>query len=504
MIPTDGEQTPRSGVGRREQDRRLQKQLSRYQKAFNVGRVITSVLNRETLFEVIIHQVNEAMESERSTVFVYDEPTEDLWSLVAVGLRSKEIRIPSDYGVAGWVFKHRTPVLVNNAYEDPRFYPDVDKKTGFKTRNILCIPLIDWRGNCVGSLQSLNKIAGDFTRDDEELLFSISHYVTVALENMTLYEELVNLNKAKERMINHLAHELRTPLAILKGVLERFEREFPEVRRDKLPGRLARARRNLARLNDIAEKVEDVFHYRKVEDKKLIWGLVEELEDALRLVVDAGQEAPERYRESIEWIREIVRSVYHVEKISLEPISLSSFLGEICRDAALNLGDRDLVIVQNLEKDLTLNMDKEVLRKVVGGILKNAIENTPDEGTIEVKLQENENGLEIRVTDTGVGISEQNQKLILGGFFHTQETLQYSSKHPYSFNAGGAALDLMRAKAFSERFGFTLDFESKRCGFVPEDTDVCPGRISACPNIKTPGDCLGYGGTSFRVLFPTG
>ena len=82
-------------------------------------------------------------------------------------------------------------------------------------------------------------------------------------------------------------------------------------------------------------------------------------------------------------------------------------------------------------------------------LLKNAIENTPDEGKIEVNGQCKDNEIRIDVHDYGVGITSQNQKMIFGGFFHTQDTYLYSSKRPYVFNARGSGSDLLRLKSFS-------------------------------------------------------
>jgi len=206
MTISDKDRPRRISAGRRKDDWIILDRLRRFKKAFHVGQIITSEIDMDALFEVIIHQTNEVMETERSTVFLHDDKTNQLWSLVGVGLKKREIRIPSDYGVSGWVFQHRSPVTVNDAYQDPRFYSEVDKKSRFRTKNIICLPLINWAGQCIGALQSLNKISGDFTEDDRKLLAYISNYVTIALENMRLFEELKDLNKARERAINHLSH----------------------------------------------------------------------------------------------------------------------------------------------------------------------------------------------------------------------------------------------------------------------------------------------------------
>ena len=87
--------------------------------------------------------------------------------------------------------------------------------------------------------------------------------------------------------------------------------------------------------------------------------------------------------------------------------------------------------------------------------------------------------------------------------FHTQDTDLYSSKRHYEFNAGGSGSDLLRLKSFSERFGFSVDFGSTRCRFIPTDGDRCPGRISACHFITNKSECFSSGGSTFSIEFAT-
>ncbi|MDI7261898.1 MAG: histidine kinase, partial [Thermodesulfobacteriota bacterium] len=99
-------------------------------------------------------------------------------------------------------------------------------------------------------------------------------------------------------------------------------------------------------------------------------------------------------------------------------------------------------------------------------------------------------------------ITEENQKFIFDGLFHTQETDLYSSKRPYDFNAGGKGLDLLRIKVYGKRFGFDLSVGSRRCLYLPTDRDLCPGTISACPHCRGVEDCSASGGSTFCVSFP--
>ncbi len=497
-IPCE-DHTRRGPTDRIKDDRVTRDRLRRYKKAFHVGQVITSEMDRDLLFEVIIHQTNEVLESERSTVFLHDDKANQLWSLVGVGLKKKEIRIPSDYGVAGWVFQHRTPVTVNNAYKDPRFYSEVDKKSGFRTRNIICVPLVTWAGHCIGALQSINKNPADFTDDDRELLAYISNYVTIALENMRFFEELKDLNKARERAINHLAHELKTPLALIGAIFERFFKAFKEEGDPKLARMIDRGRRNVKRLVDLQDKIDDILSLRAFSKKDQISHIVESAAD---FVEECREESDTRYTEALALVLERIESVYGVEDPHAEKTTLHELLNNISNDTISSMQERDLEIIRGFEKGHVVNTDEKVLRKVFGGLLKNAIENTPDEGKIEVGLRCTDHEICIDFRDYGLGISSQNQKLIFQGFFHTQDTIAYSTKKPYQFNAGGTGSDLLRTKVFSERYGFSVGFESTKCRFIPDDTDECPGKISECPFIKTRSECLSSGGSTFSVKFP--
>ena len=105
------------------------------------------------------------------------------------------------------------------------------------------------------------------------------------------------------------------------------------------------------------------------------------------------------------------------------------------------------------------------------------------------------------IRDYGVGIIEDAQRRIFEGFFATQDTLDYSSKRAFDFNAGGKGADLLRMKIFAERYDFKIKMESTRCPFIPEETDLCPGAISECRHCNRPEDCFVSGGTTFTLQF---
>jgi signal transduction histidine kinase len=226
------------------------------------------------------------------------------------------------------------------------------------------------------------------------------------------------------------------------------------------------------------------------------------IEDAASFVEELKEDTSHHDAELLEHISARIESLFSTEEVRVETINLDECLDELCAQAITSMRGRDLTIARHIERDITLTMDRGVLEKSFLGILKNAIENTPDEGKIEFTAFSKDGEIRIEVHDYGVGITEENQKLIFGGFFHTQDTQLYSSKRPYEFNAGGTGLDLLRIKSLSEWWGFSVDFESTWCRFIPTDNDRCSGRISTCPFITDKSECFSSGGSLFSLTFP--
>lgn len=612
---------------RRKEDLLLRKSFIKNKELFRIGQIITSETDFDTLFDVIIKQINEIMEVERCSIFLLDDKGETLNAFVSAGVNGLTIQVPKSEGIVGWVFNNREPAIVNDAGEDPRFYSEIDKKSELHTKNILCAPLINRKSECKGAIEIVNKKSGDFAEDDLDVLTNLSNYVAIALENATLVDgmkrkekalrkseekyrtiiqsivdgyfevdlvgnlqffndsmceiigyskqEMVGMNnrrymtpgtsrlvydtfnrvyltgeptrafgwelirkggevryvetsislirdsadvpigfrgiarditelrafeKAKERVVNHLSHELGTPLSIIDAAMDRMPKELEKGHLERVSMITKRVRRNVRRLKELQDIIDDMVSGRSVNPKEKILPIVEGALTLLEVVKDEKDKQDQAalvkslisHLESLVWFHEL-----HMERILLE-----TFLNELCGEASRLMGPREIEVTQRHEKEMWLQMDRTVMRKVCGGILRNAVENTPDEGIIEVRSGTDGEDAVIEFVDSGVGITPQNQKMIFGGFFHTQDTTKYSSKEPYLFNAGGWGSDLLRARVLSERFGFSIDFQSRRCPHLPQDLDECPGRISSCSFARTRDECLRSGGSFFTLKFP--
>ncbi len=226
-------------AGRRKADFAIRRMGKRYQRLYRIGQTITSQLSMESIFELVIEQTNQIMETERSTLFVYDEYTEELWSLVATGVDKNEIRIKSNSGLAGWVFQNQKELIINDTYQDSRFNLDVDRRTGFQTKNVICVPVFNREKKCIGALETLNRREENFTPEDAEFLGHISDYVAIAIENARLYEDVQAYTASLEAAIilNEKLEKVKEQLTkfVPDSVVKMVENEPDSLIGEKMP-----------------------------------------------------------------------------------------------------------------------------------------------------------------------------------------------------------------------------------------------------------------------------
>ncbi len=173
-----------------------------------VGKSIAVETNIDTLLETIAKQIQNALGADRCTVFLLDKEKNELWSKVALGLEKEEIRFSIDKGLAGHVLKTGEVVNIKNAYESLYFNKEIDLKTGYKTKNILCMPIRNLSHQILGVFQVLNKHEGDFTKKDEELLTAIGASAGIALENANLFNEQKKLIEEQKKLFSSFINTL--------------------------------------------------------------------------------------------------------------------------------------------------------------------------------------------------------------------------------------------------------------------------------------------------------
>ncbi len=269
--------------------------------------------------------------------------------------------------------------------------------------------------------------------------------ILVILRDITAWK---SMERARRRAVSHLSHELITPLSVIKASVPKLaRRDLSQEMKDKT---LDRIDRNLKRLLDMQEIVQEMIDRRECKPRAF---------------------------------------------------SLIPFTHEILEYVRNISAHRTVEILPRFDAPDTAFLDPSVYRKVLEALLKNAIENTPDEGRVIVALEKVPMGLQLKISDQGIGIPEEDRAFVFEGFHHTQKTDSYSTKNPYDFDAGGKGLELMQLKILADEGCFDIRFETRRCSYLTAPNTSCPGKISSCEYVTDAEGCAQSGGTTFYVLF---
>ena len=374
--------------------------------------------------------------------------------------------------------------------------------SGATLRNMVAVPL-SVENQIIGAMVLSDRINGHFGDDDLTLLISIAGLVAMPIENARInaslresYEEIQTLNHAKDRIIDRLSHELRTPISILAASFEMLAGGY--VTDGVMNKRVIdRCQRNIARIVDMQYKLEDIIREPDQRVGSSLSTLLDLCTEELEALVGVESGAAIAGR-----IRDYIDTFFSRRTLKAERISLNRFVASKMIELEPMFAHRRLDVQTDLEQDAgSVNLPVEILDKILTGLVRNAIEYTPDGGQVRICVQPGDHGPKLVVSDSGVGITKENMRLINGQYFTTTDTYQYATGNPFDFNAGGRGLDLLRMKVFSERYPLKLSMESERCRHIPTSKEMCPGRIDQCIHCDSINDCHQFGGTTFTMIF---
>lgn len=465
----------------------------------------------ESLMDYISSEVKQLLDTEGALVLLYDEIKEDIFFLGAsyddsdTEDRVREVRFSLDQVLAGKVITTGKPAIDNRADQKPQ-YRERDRILGYTTRTLAVVP-IKSEGRIIGALCGINKKMGRFDDNDVEQMNVIAGTVAISIENARFsdeikkaYKEMAAMNRAKDKAINHLSHELKTPVAILTGTISSLRKSLETLEDTGWKNAMKRVERNLNRIVEIQSETADIMENREYTSAEIMKKMLDVCQDELETLVEQNLDA----QNLIEAVRESIDKTFGPVERTSRRIDLAQFLPAFIETLKEKYRHRDMETRVHVEPGIPeISIPEDILAGIIEGLVKNAVENTPDKGYVEVGIERMDSGVCLIVKDSGVGIREEYRKSIFDGFFTTQETLNYSTKTPYEFNAGGKGMDLLRMKIFSERFGFFITMESARCRYLlqhPQET--CPGDIEKCRFCSEAQDCHDSGHTVFNVFFP--
>ncbi len=367
-----------------------------------ISRVLNSATNLDRLLTYIIKEAAELTKTEATSILLLDPHSRQLYFVASsneITPKMASTPVPIDGSIAGAVLQTNKPLFIPDVSADPRWNQKVDDTIDFKTKEILGVPMRNVERQPIGVLEAINKISGEFSRQDAETLTILAELAGVAIEKARLFERLEQANKdlneldqIKSNFISIASHELRTPLSVILGYVS-FLREDADSNTASQLDNVLQAATHLRNL------IQDMLNLR---------------------YVDAGQTA-----------------------INLKTIDLVDLVREMAVDKDETASAKQQLITIDLPPTkLPVLVDQEMLEVVIGNLLSNAIKFTPEGGQIDIHLEQYEDEVWCCVRDTGIGISEEDLGRVFNRFYQVES--------PLSRRFEGIGLGLTLAKELVE------------------------------------------------------
>lgn len=355
-----------------EYEKEVTEQINRLNYLIEITKRVNSTIDIDELLKIILEIALEITNADRGTVYLVDEMTGELWSKVLQGDEIREIRLKIGQGIAGYVAQTGEVINLIDAYQDPRFNPEVDRKTGYRTKTMLCQPIKDKNDKIVGVFQLINKKDGVFTKKDEEMLSALSIHASIAIQNAKMAQELVNSERLAVigRMASSIIHDIKNPMTTIKA-------------------------------------------YAQVIRKKIGEGETIQLVDEVIRQIDR----------LVNMAQEILDFSRGVTSINFAKIKLGDFLDGVVAFLARDFERNKIEIEKNFEFDDEVEIDVDKMTRVVFNIAHNSRDAMPEGGKFIVKTWREDDFFFMQFTDTGKGMPEEVKKKLFEPF------VTYGKKH---------------------------------------------------------------------------
>jgi signal transduction histidine kinase len=376
--------------------------LEQYERIIELSRDLNVVLELPPLLQLIVEAAMEVTDSAASSILLIDRKSGDLYFEAAAGAKSEEIQrfvVPMDSSIAGWVVQHGEPVVIDDAQQDERHFPQSDIETAFTTRSLIAVPL-SVKGRIIGVLEALNKTDGQlFEEDDVNLLITMASQAAVAIENARLFQQ--------SDLISEMVHELRTPLTA-------------------------------------------ILSYSDMLIDSPLTG-----EQRVQFLETIRSEA-ERLTQMINDFLDLARLSSGRAKLVRTEVNLAQVVRKAAKVIQPQASERGLRVSVHAPENLPLvRGDEKRLHQVVLNLASNAIKYNKPEGRVTVTVaidSQDKNFLRVTVEDTGRGISKENMAHLFEKFFRVADGEGYTR---------GTGLGLSIAKQVIEVHGGQIEVESE-------------------------------------------
>ena len=338
-------------------------QLERFLRLIEISRDLTSTLDLDTLLFRIVRAAADLTDSKAASILLYDELKNELYFQSSTNLDDMVMRgliVPVDDSLAGAILKSREPVIVMSTDDDPRHYSGVGESIQYKTESLLGVPLIT-KDIVVGVLEAINKIEGEFTKDDEQLLSALGAHAAIAIQNTRLFQQT--------DLISEIVHELRTPLASINTASHLLTR--PEISEEQRTSMAATIQNETNRLSDMVSSFLDL---ARLESGRV--------------------------------------------QFSKEHADINELLKDSVGIMENRIKGQDLKLVWDLDKDMPpLNCDEDKIKQVILNLISNAVKYNRPQGSVIIGSFNTKSEFGFFVRDTGRGILPEHIDNLFEKFF---------------------------------------------------------------------------------------
>ncbi|MEE9508577.1 MAG: GAF domain-containing sensor histidine kinase [Anaerolineales bacterium] len=404
--------------------------VRKLERIVEISRQLSATHDLATLLQAIVDIASELTESAGASILLYDHASGELRFEALPGFQDQDLKgmsVPLDSSIAGWIFTHTRPMVLQDATKDPRIYREIDKSTEFQTTSLLGVPLMV-NQQPIGVIEAVNKRdMGHYTEDDLAVLETLAGQAAVAIENVRLLKklqdanaELLRLDRMKSDFIAIASHELRTPLGLILGHSTFLKETSNAEQQEQLDVII----RSAMRLKEIIEDMAIIAHD------------------------DEGK-----------------------SRVRREKFSINELIVEIANKYEKTAEKQGITFEYDVPKgsDIEIVGDREKISLALVNLVENALTFTDTGGQVGVKAELDDGYVKVLVVDTGIGIPTEEQERIFDRFYQIESHL--TRKH------GGMGLGLSIAKAMVEMHNGQIWCESNEgmgslfCFMLPVDEE---------------------------------